>query len=289
MPRQANGGYLLPANTVAVSGTTITSTAYNALITDLGTEITNSVDRLGRSAMQANLPMGGNRATGAADPISAQDLATKAYVDAVVATFFSTGDVKPTLKNVADAGWILFDDGTFGSASSGSSSRSNSDTQALFTLFFTNLTDLAAPILTSGGGATTRAAQTNAATAWAANCRMSLPKMLGRALGAAGAGAGLTNRALGISVGEENHLLAVSEIPAHTHANTLSDPGHSHGHNAITGSTTTGGGGFPAGTNNGATISPNVTGITINNASIGGGGAHNNMQPTTFLNWQVRL
>jgi hypothetical protein len=56
----------------------------------------------------------------------------------------------------------------------------------------------------------------------------------------------------------------------HTHGNTLSDPGHSHPHNAITGSTTTGGGAYPAGANSAATISANTTGITINNAAAGG-------------------
>lgn len=81
MPRQANGTYLPPANTAAVSGTTISSTAYNTLETDIGTEITNSVDRLGRSAMQAALPMGNNKITGLATPTASTDAATKAYVD----------------------------------------------------------------------------------------------------------------------------------------------------------------------------------------------------------------
>jgi microcystin-dependent protein len=56
----------------------------------------------------------------------------------------------------------------------------------------------------------------------------------------------------------------------HTHSNTLTDPGHTHGHNANTGSTTTGGGSFPAGLNNAATINAATTGITINNAAAGG-------------------
>jgi hypothetical protein len=54
----------------------------------------------------------------------------------------TTGDAKLTLKTTADTGWLLCDDGTFGSASSGSSNRANADTQSLFTLFFNNLTML---------------------------------------------------------------------------------------------------------------------------------------------------
>lgn len=157
--------------------------------------------------------MGANKITGMADPTVSTDAATKNYVDTTTAAFFSTGDVKLTLKTAADSGWVLFDDGTFGSASSGSSSRANADTQALFTLFFNNFTDANAPLLTSGGGATTRAGQVSAANAWAANCRMSLPKTLGRALGVAGSGSGLTARVLGVAVGAETITIAQNQLP----------------------------------------------------------------------------
>lgn len=69
-----------PANTQAVSGQTISSTAFNTLETDIGNEITNSLDRLGRSPMEAALPMGSYPITGMADPTNAQDAATKNYV-----------------------------------------------------------------------------------------------------------------------------------------------------------------------------------------------------------------
>jgi hypothetical protein len=131
---------------------------------------------------------------------------------------FTTGDAKLTLKTVADAGWVLMNDGTIGSTTSGASTRANFDTQALFTLLFNNITDAWAPILTSAGAATTRALQANAATAWAANCRMTLTRQLGRSLSIAGAGAGLTARVLGQYDGSETHVQTATEMAPHTHS-----------------------------------------------------------------------
>jgi hypothetical protein len=131
----------------------------------------------------------------------------------------TTGDVKFSIKTVADPGWVLMNDGTIGSASSGAT-VANAATQALFTLIYNNITDTWAPVLTSSGGATTRAAQGTAAVAWAANCRISLPKMLGRALAAAGAGSGLTSRALGQASGLETSTLITANLPPYTPSGT---------------------------------------------------------------------
>jgi len=295
MPRQANGNYLPPANTAAIPGGTISSTAFNTLETDIGTEITNSVDRGGRSSMTAALPMGGQKIVGMADPTVATDGATKNYVDTATAAFFSTGDVKLTLKNAPDSGWLLFDDGTFGSASSGSSNSNSASNQALFTLFFNNLSDTAAPILTSGGGATTRAAQTNASSAWAANCRMSLPKTLGRALGIAGSGSGLTARALGVNVGQETVVLNSLHIPTLTSTNasqtitvTVSAS------NVITGTGLTSSNAGPGshGGVDGVGFAGSLSGSTSNSISTtytnASPSAFTIMQPTVFLNAMVK-
>jgi microcystin-dependent protein len=303
LSRQANGTYLQPANTAAVSGQAISSTAYNTLITDIGTEITNSVDRGGRSAMTAALPMGNQKITGMADPTVATDGATKNYVDTTTAAFFSTGDVKLTIKTVADSGWVLFDDGTIGSASSGSSSRANADTQALFTLIFNNISDAYAPIFTSGGSATTRAGQTNAATAWAANCRISLTKTLGRALGIAGTGSGLTARTLGQTIGAETATLAQANLPniaptidASTAVwNTLAatsnttQSGASSSFNFINGLFN--GGSTGAGVTN-YSSKPGLVSGSITASSINGNVAQTSfslMQPTTYLNAMIKL
>jgi len=294
-PRQSNGVDIQPANTAAVSGQTISSTAFNTLVTDIYTEITNSLDRLGRSAMQAAFPMGGNKITGMADPTVSTDAATKNYVDTTTAAFFSTGDIKPTLKIVADAGWLMFNDNSFGSATSGANVASNA-TQALFTLIFNNISDANAPIQTAGGGATTRAGQTNAATAWAANCRIVLPLALGRAFGAAGAGSGLTARALGQPLGEETHLLNLTELPTGIHSSGTGTATAGGGRPNIpvtdgtisNGSVSGPGSNFPPVTSGswGGVGSLAVAGTATSDNT--GGGAHNNIQPTVFVNWMVR-
>jgi microcystin-dependent protein len=94
---------------------------------------------------------------------------------------------------------------------------------------------------------------------------------------------------LGAVGGSESHLLTTAQIPSHIHANTLSDPGHSHGHNANAGSSNTGGGSFPCGGSSAATINAATTGISLSNASAGGGGAHNNVQPTIVCNYIIRI
>lgn len=95
----------------------------------------------------------------------------------------TTGDFKMRQAAAADAGWIVGNGGTIGSASSGAS-RANSDTQALFTLWWTDYTDAQLPILTSAGGASTRGA--SAAADWAANKRLTVFDVRDRVPRAAG-------------------------------------------------------------------------------------------------------
>lgn len=213
---------------------------------------------------------------GSAD--NSNKIATTAYVDAaasVGAAAWSTGDVKLTLKAVADVGWLMCDDSSIGNTGSGAS-HVGSQFQGLFTLLWNNVTDTWAPV-TGGRGV-------DATSDWTANKRIALTAMLGRALGLAGNGVSLTSRPLGATTGEEAHLLSTAEMPSHNHP--LTDPGHHHtvsesqvplGGNVTT--VSSGGGATPTSTD--------PTGITI--GATGGGGAHNNMQPTSFLHAMIKL
>ncbi len=240
--------------------------------------------------MAADKVIGRSGSSGAAQELTFTTLAQTLAACTTAADFiaalglgaFSTGDVKFTIKTTADAGWIMMDDGTIGDGSSAASSRANDDCEALFTLLWEGISDTYAPV-TGGRGV-------SAAADWAAHKKISLTKVLGRALAAAGSGSGLSARTLGQTTGAETHTLSEAEIPAHDH--TITDPGHTHTTtpaNPIVLESVAGGSQFTASTAKsvGMSINSATTGITIDNA--GGGGSHNNVQPTTFLNCMIKV
>lgn len=182
---------------------------------------------------------------------------------------FTTGDLKPSFKTTADPGWILMNDGTIGDATSGAT-YANALALNLYTLLWTNVANSWAPV-TGGRGV-------SAAADWAAHKPIGLPLALGRAIGCAGAGAGLTSRALGQNLGDEN-------LQSHTH--TTNDPTHVHTY-AMQQSGSDGGPITAAsnGRNSSGTTDAASTGITLNTAGTGGGG---NMQPSLFVTFMVKL
>src|SRR5258708_14346610 len=114
---------------------------------------------------------------------------------------------------------------------------------------------------------------TTAALDFAALKTIKLRLLLGRALAVSGAGSGLTNRDLARALGEETHVLVTAEIPSHNHALVTSDgSGSSSSKLPLNTPFTT------------ADVRTN-----FNTLSTGGDGAHNNMQPTAFLNVMVKL
>lgn len=175
-----------------------------------------------------------------------------------------TGDTKFSF-NATEFGWVAANDGSIGSATSGATNRANVDTFPLYKLLWTNVLDTWAPVATGRG--------TSADADFAANKAMTLPRALGRALAVYGTGAGLTARVMGQYLGEENHVLSIAEMPSHNH------PG-----STVQVFTATGGApDFAAG----AGDSPENTPVSV--AAQGGGGGHNTMQPTTFMNLLIKL
>jgi microcystin-dependent protein len=238
--------------------------------------------------------------------------------DLVTATNFTTGDCKLTFKTTADSSWVMMNDGTIGDALSSATTRANADCEDLFTLFWNNISNSWAAV-SGGRGA-------NAAADWAAHKTIALPKELGRSILIAGAGSGLTNRALGEIGGAETVVLDTTAIPSHTHTGTTNAEtgththavigttgtenvsAHTHTYTAPSGSvsvagpggnvavntTTTGTTSAPSGShdhNLAITSGVNSTSHThaFTSGATGGGGAHANMQPWSAMNIMVKL
>jgi len=131
-----------------------------------------------------------------------------------------------------------------------------------------------------------------------------VPDLMGRSPIGYGAGSGLTDRTtIGAKTGAETHTLTSAEIPAHSHPNALTGTTtfaaatHYHGVNSnFTASYFLGNGLYYT---EGSTVVANGTtntGANDNTASVGlsnanntgGGGAHNNMQPSTVVNFIIK-
>jgi hypothetical protein len=260
---QGTNGYQLEVDTGAAGGLAW-KTSLRSLLTTVGDMIyasaNNIASRLGiGTSGQVLMVSGGVPAWG---------------------TLFTTGDAKLTFKTTADSGWVMMNDGSIGNASSGATTRANADTWSLYELLWNNVSNSWAPV-SGGRGAT-------AALDYAANKTLTLPKTLGRALCGAGAGAGLSSRALGETLGSQDAVLI-----AHNH--TLTDPGHSHTERvsdaAYGGSNTSVSRANVDTTGSTASVlatASATTGITL--ASAGSGtGVGANMQPSTFVNVMIKL
>lgn len=121
-----------------------------------------------------------------------------------------------------------------------------------------------------------------------------VPDLRGRTIVATGQGAGLTNRVLASTFGEENHVLTIPETPIHTH---IQDP-HTHTtiphtHTeiiALPSAATLALVPIPS-----AVPAPGATGlsgVTVNaaiatNQNAGSGNAHNTMQPSIALTYII--
>lgn len=115
MPRNGSGTYSLPAGNPVVTGTTISSTTQNNTMSDVATEITNSVPRDGQAPPTANLPMGGYKHTGVADSSALDQYASAkqvqnglCYLASVSGTNTITASVTPAATAYANGQTFRF-------------------------------------------------------------------------------------------------------------------------------------------------------------------------------------
>lgn len=170
-----------------------------------------------------------------------------------------TGSIIPTFNSTAPVGWKLLNGETIGSTGSTATHKGDA-LRALYLVLWA----VASVVVTGGKGA-------SAAADWTANKNLALPDVRGRAIIGAGAGGSLTARTLGESGGAEAHTLDVTQIPSHSH---LAGSTSSTSQNGTQGNAPRAFSGAP---------------VTYASEAVGGGLAHNNMQPFFALNYLVKM
>lgn len=230
----------------------------------------------------------------------------------------------PFLTSTLPADFVPMNALTIGNAGSNATALANAAAIFLYAFVWLNFSNTQCPILTSGGGASTRGA--NPYADFAALKQLTMPSAKGFGfIGADTMGGAASNNLLGVPVtignrttpgsilGETFHVLTVAELalhnhgitdPSHTHANTLNDPSHSH---VISPAAASFGGG-PAGITTGgvaAALTSSVsatqtasTGVTISNVSSstgistnnnGANNGHNSVQLSMIVYWGLKL
>ena len=171
-----------------------------------------------------------------------------------------TGEEMMTFRSSAPQGWIAADDGSIGNTGSGATTRANTDTFFLYKTLWDSVVDMYAPV-SSGRGST-------AVDDFVAGKTLTLPLSLGRLRGAAGLGAGLTNRDDGEFLGTET--ISIADMPSHHHGTIGVIENYAAG---------------------GAASTYNTTGgiNTTNTTATGGSGADGKMPPSSFRYVYIKL
>lgn len=95
MARNSSGTHSLPTGNPVVTGTPVSSVTHNDTMSDISAEITDSLSRTGKGAMQANLAMGNFKVTGVGAATTAGDAIMYGQASAALASLLitSTGNI----------------------------------------------------------------------------------------------------------------------------------------------------------------------------------------------------
>jgi microcystin-dependent protein len=212
--------------------------------------------------------------------------AIQAALQNVQGLAFPTGSVVDVMGALssAPAGWVMAMAGTIGDAGSGGTIRANPDCHNLFLHIWNGLSDTDAPV-SGGRGATAQSDWQAKKTIGGLDFRGCV-RATYDSLGGAARGVLDVFSRLGQFGGEQRHVLAIAEMPTHTHS--VYDPGHDH---AIPeGAFATAGGGYNPGGNLGnAAPRTGGSGSNIQINFAGGDQGHNNIQPTRTVTTLVKL
>jgi hypothetical protein len=221
-----------------------------------------------------------------------------------VSGILTTGDMKFRATSETLAGYVKANATTIGDVSSNGTQLASATAAQLFSWLWTNFSNTQCPVLTSGGVPTTRGG--SAAADFSAEKQITVLDW--RGVGPKGLddmGNTAANKYTGVPfvsgnattpgsvAGENTHVLTTAESAAHTHTASVTDPGHGHTVNNGVNLTNTNGGSQWGGGGVGAvvtvTVNANTTGITVSNASTGGGGAHNTVDLSMLGTWYLKL
>lgn len=183
------------------------------------------------------------------------------YFDGEFTNDIQTGDVKASYRKPSDAGmdgfWVIMDDGSISKGGAGGTTRANDDTIELYKILWDNVSDTYCPVSTGRGA--------SAQADFDAGKTLTLAASVGRAL--SNVGGSPTAYVIGQPTGAQTHQLTIAELAAHT---------HDVQYKTTVGQWVSGGNVWDGET-------------TTSSGSTGGDTAHNNMQPSMFLNFYIKL
>ena len=192
--------------------------------------------------------------------IPTNDFATYDQIDSVIGTP-RTGDVRVSLNNFYPFGWLPMNGGTIGQVGSAATLYAAPQAWPLYNLIWANIPDAYAPVV--GGRGASQLADFLALK----------PMSLTAAVGQVFAGTGLGN-VLGQTAGTATTTLSIANMPAHSHPGSISNT-------ALRGTGT-----FQ---NTVTTSSTASYAQTLSISPQGDGTAFSVMQPTTYMNYFIKM